>query len=134
MSLLLSPLILYILGMGLARISKARRVWRKHSRFVPYMSALLLVGYFLLTISLFVDLTWVQGLVARLPGETGTDWMINSGFMTFDASWPIEDQALMFVIIAVFASFPLWFYLGVMSGFWLFGRSPRQTGILGLLR
>lgn len=134
MSLVLSPLVLFVAGMLIARVSKSRRVWRRHELFTRRTAAVVLVLYVALELSLLVDAGWVQPLVRWLPGETGTDWVVGSGFLRLDGTWPIEDRGVMAFIVASFVAFPVWLWWGVTLGYWLWGRSPKQTGIMGLLR
>lgn len=133
-SLLLSPFILFASGLVVARISKSKRVWRRHGLFTRRASALVFVLYFLVTISLLLDLDWVQPMVAYLPAESGTDWVVNGGVLHLDGTWPIEDKGTFGFVLLGFVLTPLWLWLGVLNGYLLFGRSPKQTGILGLLR
>ncbi len=134
MSLLLSPFVLFALGLVVARIAKARRVWRRHSRFPRRAVFWVLALYTVLSLGLFMDHEALQVLVRWLPGETGTDWMVNSGLLGLDASWPLADPWVVAFSVVLFMLFPLWLYLGLTAGYWLFGTNPRQTGILGLLR
>lgn len=134
MSLLLSPLALFLLGMGVARVAKMRRVWRRHSRFPRRALFWVLTLYSILSLGLFIDHAAFSGLVRWLPAETGTQWMINSGLLHLDAAWPLADPWVVVYSVAMFMLFPLWLYLGLTAGYWLFGTNPRQTGILGLLR
>lgn len=134
MSLLLSPLLLFVAGMVIARVSKARRVWRRHGLFTRKTSALVLAVYLVTELSLLLDLAWVQPLVRWLPGATGTDWVVGSGFLDQGGSWPIASKGVMAFVILSFALLPFWLWMGVTTGYWLWGRSPKQTGIMGLLR
>lgn len=134
MSLLLAPPFFFLLGMGIARLSKSRRMWRKHNRYVVDLGGVVLFVSYMVLGSLFVDLDWVQPLVAWLPAESGTDWMVNSGVFGFPAEWPVAHEGVMFATLLCFALFPLWYAWGAVFGYWLFGRSPKQTGIFGLLR
>lgn len=134
MSLLLSPLVLFALGVFIARISKARRVWKRHGLFTRKASGWVLVLYLGTALSLLLDLAWVRGFAGWLPGATGTDWMINSGILHLDAAWPLVNRAVVAWVIVSFVLFPVWLWSGVTLGYWAFGRSPKQTGIVGLLR
>jgi hypothetical protein len=134
MSLLLSPLFLVLVGVLIARVSKSRRVWRRHSLFAFRAAAVVLVVYTLLMLGLFVDHAALAWLSHILPGETGTDWVVNSGILHWDATWPIASTGAMLWTLIGFMLFPLWMYIGVLAGYWFFGRNPRQRGIVGLLQ
>lgn len=134
MSLLLSPLLLFLLGMGVARVAKMRRVWRRHGRFPRRALAFVLGIYSVVSLALLIDHRSMASWVRWLPGETGTAWMINSGVLHLDAAWPLADPWVLVFCIVAFMLFPFWLYLGWTAGCWLFGTNPRQTGVLGLLR
>jgi hypothetical protein len=133
MSLLLSPLILFLLGAIVARLSKSRRIWRRHSLFTVRICGILLALYTVFMVALLVDTGYFAALMRILPGESGTDWVLNSGILHLDPSWPLAERAVVAWVILGFMLFPLWMYLGVMTSYWLFGRNPRQRGIIGLL-
>lgn len=134
MSLLLSPVLLFLLGLGVARLAKSKRVWRRHSLFALRAGVLALLLYTWLSLSLLLGSPWTEGVVGLLPAEDGTDWMVNSGVFSREAAWPLQDPSTVGLVVLGFMLFPFWLFVGVESGFWLFGRSPKQTGILGLLR
>lgn len=134
MSLLVSPVLLFLVGLLVARVAKSRRVWRRHSRFPRRALAWVLVFYTIFMLGLFLDHPFLAGLVGVLPGGSGTEWVVNSGLFSMDASWPLSDPWVVALSIVGFMSFPLWLYLGLVSGYWLFGTNPRQTGMIGLLR
>jgi hypothetical protein len=134
MSLLFSPLVLFLLGLLVARLAKNRRIWRRHGRFPRRALGVVLVLYTGLLLGLLLDHPWFDGVIARLPGATGAEWVINSGLLHLDASWPLVDPWVVALVILGFMSLPLWLYLGFTLGQWLFGTNPRQTGVQGLLR
>ncbi len=134
MSLLLSPLLLFLLGLLVARVAKARRVWRRHGRFPRRALSWVLVVYAGVSIALFIDHPVFASWATGLPGGSGTQWMVNSGVLHLDAAWPLADPAVVAFSIVAFMLFPLWLYLGWTAGRWIFGSNPKQTGVLGLLR
>ena len=134
MSLLFSPVVLFVLGLIIAKLAKNKRVWRRHSRFPRRTLSIVLLAYTVVSLGLFVDHHWFASLVARLPGQTGTEWMVNSGVLGLDAAWPLADPAVVVFSVVGFMLFPLWLYGGYVVGQWLFGTNPRQTGVIGLLR
>lgn len=132
--LLLTPLILWLLGLFVARLSKARRIWRRHGHFTLGMGLVLLVLYTTLMLGLLFDHASLRPIADLLGAPTGTAAYIGAGVIASEHVWPIEEVALMVVVILSFMLYPFWFWLGAQCGYWLFGRSPKQTGILGLLR
>jgi len=60
--------------------------------------------------------------------------MINSGVFHFDSYtiYHMSEEALLSCGV-MYAAYPLWLKLGLEAGHVLFGRSPKQTGLLGVL-
>lgn len=108
-------------------------MWHPHSRFPRRWLIAVVALLLLLDLGLLLDAGWTRGL-AWLPGESGFDWTVNSGLFGFETQWPIDSHALFVVVVLTFASYPLWAWLGYACGVILFGRNPKQTGVLGLLR
>jgi len=134
MSLVLSPVLFLGLGMLMARVSKMRRVWKRHNRFVWTVGGMLAATLFLVMVSLMADLAWTRAWLGWLPGSDGPTWMWASGFFPPDVRERAGAAWGTVIPLVAFALMPLWYRLGVGLGFWLFGRSPKQTGIVGLLR
>jgi hypothetical protein len=114
-------------------LAKAKRIWHPHSRFGRRWLLLMVILAFALNLGLLVGAGWTSGL-AWLPGGSGFDWAVNSGFMGFEREWPIDSPLLFAWVVLAFASFPVWAFLGYALGVILFGRTPKQTGVVGLLR
>lgn len=132
--LVFSPLVLIIIGLLAARVSKARRVWRRHGLFTTRFGIVVLALYTALSLGIFLGVPSFAPLTDALSGEDPTAWFVGSGLFAEDVRWPVEDAAVMAIVVVSFMLYPFWYWLGVNAGFWLFGRSPKQTGILGLLR
>jgi hypothetical protein len=131
--LLVSPLLLFVIGLLVARLSKARRVWTRHSRFSLNMGCLLIPFYTGFNLALLFDHVAFRPIAHLLGAPTGTA-LFGTGILGYGPAWPIQDPILVSIIILTFMLYPFWFWSGIQSGYWLFGRSPKQTGIIGLLR
>lgn len=134
MSLLLSPVLFGLLGIIMARASKMKRIWRRHNRFVWTVGSMFAVTLLLVLVSLMADLAWTQGWSRHLPGGSGPVWMWSSGVFHDDLRERLPEHWDVVIPLLAFTLMPLWYRLGLTAGFWLFGRSPKQTGIIGLLR
>jgi len=132
--LLVSPLVLVALGVLVARLSKAKRVWRKHGRFPWWAGVVIVVAYTLLSLAFLFDLERVAGWAAALGAPSGTAFFFGSGVVDWDVVWPAVPARWMAAAVVGSMLYPAWFLLGLEAGHWAFGRSPKQTGILGLLR
>jgi len=73
------------------------------------------VAVFLVTsISLYLNLGWTRWIWRLCRAEDGRDWMLNSGVFRFDHRRP--GRATHVVSAALFASYPLWLWLGWRDG------------------
>ncbi|HEX8068247.1 MAG TPA: hypothetical protein VF520_17165 [Thermoleophilaceae bacterium] len=72
---------------------------------------------------LYLNARWTRPLWRLLPGRDGCDWIIRSGVLPVRP--PRRDARLDAVVVALFATYPLWLWLG-----WDHGRRarPRPPG------
>ncbi|MFH1539884.1 MAG: hypothetical protein ABIH66_13105, partial [bacterium] len=77
------------------------------------------------------DLPWIEWMWRMCGAESGRDWMINSGVFNFDYK-NVSEAGHLFCGF-MFALYPLWLYVGLHLGRFIFGRHERQDGALGAL-
>jgi hypothetical protein len=106
MSFLIDPPWLYANGRVLARATPAHRR-------APLAAATL--GAFLATsVSLYLDRPWTRPIWRLCRARSGRDWMLNSGVLRMDAERAGTPTHL--VSGALFATYPLWLWLGLRHG------------------
>ena len=71
------------------------------------IAAATMLTFWGVSISLYRDAAWTRPLLRVLPGDSGRDFMVNSGVFRFD---PRRRTALHAMI---FASYPLFLWLGL---------------------
>ncbi|MBI4361851.1 MAG: hypothetical protein HY558_01615 [Euryarchaeota archaeon] len=125
-----------LLGLGHLVALAARNNPRRH--WLPHILGALILGVFYATsVAAFTDMDWIRPLLVPpfVFGNptSGTDWMVNSGVFHFQVSWP-PGKTVTFLAILGFVSYPFWLYLGFWNGQNLFGRNPKQSGLIGLLK
>jgi hypothetical protein len=129
MSFLFDPFILIALGALVVYVCV--RGLYKVRRSVLWMWALAIVALlfvWFVAISLYYEKEWFIALAHLFGYSSGRDFMINSGVFNFKYTSPTTDL----IAGALFALYPLWLYIGIHCGFILFGRTEKQTGIVGL--
>jgi hypothetical protein len=73
------------------------------------------LGVFLVTsISLYLDCRWTTPIWRLVRARSGRDWMLNSGVFKLDADRAGTPTHL--VSGALFATYPLWLWLGLRHG------------------
>jgi hypothetical protein len=73
------------------------------------------LGVFLGTsVSLYCNAPWTNWLARACRAESGRDWMLNSGITHFAHERP--RPAVHLLAAGLFATYPLWFRLGVRLG------------------
>src|SRR5207237_10820570 len=88
-SFLLDPLLLFLDGLVRSLIWERHWKTKGYSRALPLAVAGALLGVFYsISISLWLDLTWVDGFARLCGAKTGRDWMLNSGVFHFDYTQP----------------------------------------------
>jgi hypothetical protein len=71
------------------------------------VAAATMASFWAVSVSLYRDAGWTRPLLKVLPGDSGRDFMVNSGVFRFD---PRRRPALHALI---FATYPLWLWLGI---------------------
>jgi hypothetical protein len=108
MSFLIDPPWLYASGFAYGRLMPERT---PAARAVQTATA----GVFLATsISLYLDRPWTRPIWRACRAESGRDWMLNSGVFKFD--WRAAGPRTHKVSAAIFATYPLWLWLGIRRG------------------
>ena len=105
MSFLIDPPWLYANGRLTARMpERAQR---------PVAAATL--GVFMVTsVSLYLNAPWTRPIWKLCRAEDGRDWMLNSGVLHVDHRDATPRTHV--VSAALFASYPLWLWLGIKHG------------------
>ena len=67
-----------------------------------------------MSISLYANRRWTRPIWERCRAADGRDWMLNSGVLRFDHRDP--GPATHAVAAALFATHPLWLWLGWRDG------------------
>ena len=107
MSLLADPPLLFANGEAYARLVPRRA----NDRAV----GIGVVGLFwAVSISLYLNAAWTRPLWPLLPGRDGRDFMVN--FPGLRVNTRRAGRRLDWVAAAVFATYPLWFWLGLTHG------------------
>jgi hypothetical protein len=106
MSFLIDPPWLYANGRALAQVSEPP----KRDRL-----AAATLGVFLVTsISLYLNSAWTRPIWRLCRARSGRDWMLNSGVLKLDPDRAGTPTHL--VSGALFATYPLWLWLGLRHG------------------
>jgi hypothetical protein len=73
------------------------------------------LGVFLITsVSLYLDARWTKPIWRLCRARSGRDWMLNSGVFRLDPDR--ADTPTHLVSGALFATYPLWLWLGLRHG------------------
>ena len=67
-----------------------------------------------MSVSLYLNRRWTQPISEACRADDGRDWMLNSGVFRFDHRDP--RPATHAASAALFASYPLWLWLGWRDG------------------
>ena len=66
------------------------------------------------SIPLYLNQRWTRPVWRACRAESGRDWMLNSGVLKLDHQRPSTRTHA--VSAAIFATYPLWLYLGYRHG------------------
>ena len=105
MSFLIDPPWLYANGRALARVAPG------HGR---ELGAATIGAFWAVSISLYANRRWTRPIWRLCRAEDGRDWMLNSGVFRFDHRRP--GRATHAASAALFATYPLWLWLGLRDG------------------
>ena len=103
MSFLIDPPWLYSNGRALARTSRP----------VPLAAGTMAV-FWGVSIPLYLNQRWTKPVWRLCRADSGRDWMLNSGVLKLDHRRPSRRTHA--VSAAIFATYPLWLYLGYRHG------------------
>ena len=103
MSFLIDPPWLYANGRALARASHP----------APLAAGTMAV-FWGVSIPLYLNRRWTQPVWRLCRADSGRDWMLNSGVLKLDHRRPSRRTHA--VSAAIFATYPLWLYLGYRHG------------------
>jgi len=103
MSLLIDPPLLYASGRVMARATPPR--WR------AALAAATVVALQFTGVSLYLNRPWTRPIWRVCRARSGRDWMLNSDVLRFDADRAGTSTHL--VSGALFATYPLWMWLGL---------------------
>jgi hypothetical protein len=74
------------------------------------LSRILLAGFLVTSISLYLNLRWTRWIWKLCRAESGRDWMLNSGVLSLEHERP--SLATHIASAVIFASYPAWLRLG----------------------
>jgi hypothetical protein len=111
MSFLIDPPLLYTSGRAYARAT--RRAQPGPTRDTAIAAATMAV-FWGVSVSLYLDRGWTRQLWRACRAKSGRDWMLNSGVLKLD--WQDAGPATHAVSAAIFATYPLWLWLGIRHG------------------
>ena len=105
MSFLIDPPWLYANGRAYAKIAPAHGT---------SLGTATIAAFWAVSISLYANRRWTRPIWRLCRAEDGRDWMLNSGVFRFDHrnSGPVTHATA----AALFASYPLWLWLGWRDG------------------
>jgi len=109
-SFLIDPPWLYTNGQAYARLAPESA----RGQAAQAAGALTIAGFWLVSVSLYLNRSWTEPLAKACRAEDGRDWMLNSGVFRFDHR---HAGARTHAAAAVlFLSYPLWLRLGYRRG------------------
>jgi hypothetical protein len=111
MSFLIDPPLLYSGGRTYARAT--RRLEPSLARDVTVGVAYMGV-FWIVSIGLYFDRDWTRPVWKMCRAASGRDWMLNSGVLRFD--WRSAGPRTHRISAAIFATYPLWLWLGMRRG------------------
>lgn len=108
MSFLIDPPWLYANGRAIAAVSG------DDPGRAAGLGAATMAVFWGVSIPLYLDHGWTRPIWKACRAESGRDWMLNSGVFRFDHRRPSERTHKLSA--AIFATYPLWLYLGYRRG------------------
>jgi hypothetical protein len=107
MSFLIDPPWLYANGRAYAALTRERRT-------AALLGVATIGAFWAVSISLYANRRWTKPIWEACRAEDGRDWMLNSGVFGFDHRDP--GRGTHAASAALFASYPLWLWLGLRHG------------------
>jgi hypothetical protein len=111
MSFLIDPPLLYSGGRSYARATRTLQSSRKRDLVV---GATYMVVFWGISVGLYLDQGWTRPVWRMCKAQSGRDWMLNSGVFRFD--WRNAGPRTHKLSAAIFATYPLWLWLGIRGG------------------
>jgi hypothetical protein len=111
MSFLIDPPLLYSGGRTYARLTRDSKPSpaRDAAAGAAYMAV-----FWGVSVGLYLDQGWTRPVWRMCRAASGRDWMLNSGVFKFD--WQAAGPRTHKLSAGVFATYPLWLWLGVRRG------------------
>lgn len=108
MSFLIDPPLLYASGRSYRHATREQPAsgGRDAAAGVAFMAV-----FWGVSIGLYLDQGWTRPVWRLCRAESGRDWMLNSGVTRID--WRAADTRTHAVAAAIFATYPLWLWLGM---------------------
>ena len=107
MSFLIDPPWLYANGRAIAAVAPDGESAAK-------LGAATMAVFWGVSIPLYLNQRWTRPIWRACRAGSGRDWMLNSGVFRFDHARTSENTHR--VSAAIFATYPLWLYLGYRHG------------------
>jgi hypothetical protein len=82
----------------------------RSERAADTLSRLVLAGFLITSISLYLNLRWTRWIWELCRADSGRDWMLNSGVLSFNHERPSLTTHV--TSAAIFASYPVWLRWG----------------------
>lgn len=107
MSFLIDPPWLYANGRAIAAAAPGERT-------VAALGAATMGVFWGVSVPLYLDARWTRPIWRACRARSGRDWMLNSGVLRFEHRRPSRRTHA--VSAAIFATYPLWLWLGYRHG------------------
>jgi hypothetical protein len=78
------------------------------------LGAATVAGFWLVSVSMYLDQPWTRPLARACRAQNGRDWMLNSGVFRFDHRRAGPRTHVLAVLL--FLTYPLWLALGYRRG------------------
>lgn len=111
MSFLIDPPLLYSGGRTYARLT---REMQPSARRDAAVGAAYMAVFWGISVGLYMEQGWTRPVWRLCRAQSGRDWMLNSGVLKLD--WRKAGQRTHAVSALIFATYPLWLWLGVRRG------------------
>ena len=111
MSFLIDPPLLYSGGRTYARLTRDAPASARRDAAV---GAAYMAVFWGISVGLYLDQGWTRPVWKLCRAASGRDWMLNSGVFRFD--WRRAGPRTPRVAAAIFATYPLWLWLGLRRG------------------
>jgi len=121
-SFLIDPFLLLGLGVIYTALIRRGRLQLDPRRTELALGAGTVILFWVVSISLYMELEWIRWMWELCGAEAGRDWMLNSGVFHFEYTNP--SGAVHVLSVLLFAIYPLWMALGFKLGRRLIPEKP----------